>query len=380
MLAFQDMNVSQSSPVLLGLTMEEQTARLRADLRMGVPIVIDTPVFSYLVAAVETLSLERLKTLRVLGGQSWEIVSTARRVMSAETQSTPTLGGDIWQMRVPADADLTWIQSVSDPLMNLQKQTNGPFLRSMEEASEVHLAVITLCKQSQLLPAVLVMLPHRKELAQQFVLNAISLGELQESLSKSRPLALVASAPVPLEVSKTGRVHVFRSLDGSEEHYAVEIGTPSRQEPVLTRLHSACFTGDLMGSLKCDCGAQLSAALQQIGEEGNGVVLYLNQEGRGIGLTNKMRAYFLQAQGLDTVEANHRLGFEDDERDFQVGAAILQLMGFTSVRLMTNNPRKVATMNAAGVKVIERVPVVVGKNPHNTEYLATKARKCGHLL
>ena len=149
---------------------------------------------------------------------------------------------------------------------------------------------------------------------------------------------------------------------------------------MLTRLHSACFTGDVAGSLKCDCGPQLSAALQQIWEEGSGVVLYLNQEGRGIGLANKMRSYFLQTRGFDTVESNHRLGFEDDERDFQVGAAILQLMGFTSVRLMTNNPRKISTMNAAGVKVIERVPIMVGENPLNTEYLATKAKKSGHLL
>jgi GTP cyclohydrolase II len=146
------------------------------------------------------------------------------------------------------------------------------------------------------------------------------------------------------------------------------------------RLHSACFTGDVLGSLKCDCGPQLHAALARIAEEGAGVLLYLNQEGRGIGLANKMRAYSLQDQGFDTVEANHRLGFEDDERDFRIGADILRRMGFSSVRLMTNNPAKVAMMESCGLKVVERVPLKVGLNPLNEGYLDVKAKKSGHIL
>jgi GTP cyclohydrolase II len=193
-------------------------------------------------------------------------------------------------------------------------------------------------------------------------------------------LSEVVSARVPLDVSEAGRVRVFRPLDGSEEHYAVEIGAPDRAAPLLCRLHSACFTGDLIGSLKCDCGPQLRAALAQIGAEGAGMLLYLNQEGRGIGLANKMRAYSLQDQGFDTVEANHRLGFEDDERDFRIGAQILRAMGFGRVRLMTNNPAKVAMMRASGVEVVERVPLRAGRGRHNAAYLDTKAEKSGHLL
>jgi GTP cyclohydrolase II len=193
-------------------------------------------------------------------------------------------------------------------------------------------------------------------------------------------LAEVVAARVPLVASEAGRVHIFRPEDGGEEHYAIEIGKPDRSLPVLARLHSACFTGDVLGSLKCDCGPQLRAALAQMGEEGAGVLLYLNQEGRGIGLANKMRAYSLQDQGFDTVEANHRLGFEDDERDFRIGADILRKLGFSAVRLLTNNPRKLAMMESCGLQVVERVPLKVGLTDQNRAYLATKAAKSGHML
>ncbi len=164
---------------------------------------------------------------------------------------------------------------------------------------------------------------------------------------------------------------------GGDEHYAVAIGTPDRATPVLTRLHSACFTGDILGSLKCDCGPQLKGALAQMGHEGAGVLLYLNQEGRGIGLANKMRAYALQDQGFDTVEANHRLGFEDDERDFQIGAELLKSLGFSEIRLMTNNPSKVARLQDQGLKVVERVPLIVGATTQNRSYLQTRLKNLG---
>ena len=190
----------------------------------------------------------------------------------------------------------------------------------------------------------------------------------------------IVSGRVPLEVSAAGRVHVFRPGDGGEDHVVCEIGQPPRAEPVLVRLHSACFTGDVLGSRKCDCGPQLQGALAAMGAEGAGVLLYLSQEGRGIGLANKLRAYALQDQGFDTVEANHRLGFEDDERDFRTGADLLKRLGFSKVRLLTNNPAKVAMMQAQGIDVVERVPLAVGRRPENADYLDVKARKSGHLL
>jgi GTP cyclohydrolase II len=203
---------------------------------------------------------------------------------------------------------------------------------------------------------------------------------LQDDLAGLSDFHPVAAARVPLAAAQASRVHVFRPDLGGEDHYAIEIGTPDRDKPVLTRLHSACFTGDVLGSLKCDCGAQLTCALHQMGAAGAGVLLYLNQEGRGIGLANKMRAYSLQDQGFDTVEANHRLGFEDDERDFRIAAEILKRMGISSVRLMTNNPRKIAMMEATGIHVAERVALMVGQTSENANYLATKAAKSGHML
>ncbi|TMV54810.1 GTP cyclohydrolase II, partial [Thioclava sp. BHET1] len=211
-------------------------------------------------------------------------------------------------------------------------------------------------------------------------LTLIALEAAEAELFRASPLHPVVSARVPMQAAEAGRVHIFRPEDGGEEHYAIEIGRPARTAPVLVRLHSACFTGDVLGSLKCDCGPQLRAALGQMGTEGAGILLYLNQEGRGIGLANKMRAYSLQDQGFDTVEANHRLGFEDDERDFRIGAGILREMGVGEIRLLTNNPAKVKMMEGNGVRVSERVPLKVGHSPHNAAYLATKAAKSGHLL
>ena len=190
---------------------------------------------------------------------------------------------------------------------------------------------------------------------------------------------LVVAGRVPTALGGAGTVRVFRPDDGGVEHYAVEVGQPERSAPVLVRLHSACFTGDVLGSLKCDCGPQLQAALAAMRAKGGGVLLYLNQEGRGIGLANKMRAYALQDQGFDTVEANHRLGFEDDERDFRVGAALLKRLGIGAVRLMTNNPAKIARMQENGIDVVERVPLRVGETAENSAYLKVKREKSGHL-
>ncbi len=353
----------------------ERLSRARADLRMGVPVVI-AGAEAALVVAVEALTAARLADLRAVGRV--ELAITARR---AGTLKARAYDGDLARIVVPDSAGLDWLAAMADPADDLRVPMKGPFDHVRDGAADLHRAGIALAKSAHLLPAVVVVqVSDGHALAATQNLTLLSLADVGAELARASPLHPVAAARVPLMASQAGRVQIFRPEDGGEDHYAIEIGRPDRSAPVLARLHSACFTGDVLGSLKCDCGPQLRAALAQMGAEGAGVLLYLNQEGRGIGLANKMRAYALQDQGFDTVEANHRLGFEDDERDFRLGAAILRQMGFSAVRLMTNNPLKLAMMQAQGIMVAERVPLVAGRTAQNEGYLATKAAKSGHLL
>ena len=190
----------------------------------------------------------------------------------------------------------------------------------------------------------------------------------------------VTEARLPLAAAENARIVGFRPADGGAEHFAIVIGEPDSHQPALCRLHSECFTGDILGSMRCDCGPQLNRALELIGEAGHGVLLYLAHEGRGIGLMNKLRAYQLQDRGLDTVDANEHLGFEPDERSFRVAASMLRHLGIQHIRLMTNNPTKVDALAEEGVNVVERVRHAMPANPHNQAYLDTKAMRSGHLL
>ena len=175
-------------------------------------------------------------------------------------------------------------------------------------------------------------------------------------------------------------MHGFEELETGKEHVALTLGALNNDEPMLARTHSECLTGDALYSMRCDCGYQLEEALRSIAREGRGVLLYLRQEGRGIGLLNKIRAYNLQDQGADTVEANERLGFAADLRDYSMCRDMLAHLGITRLRLMTNNPRKVTALTSYGIEVVERVPLHVGRNPHNEGYLDTKQSKLGHWL
>jgi GTP cyclohydrolase II len=189
----------------------------------------------------------------------------------------------------------------------------------------------------------------------------------------------VASSRLPTKFGEFA-IHAFQDGASGKEHIALSVGTLNDGEPVLMRVHSECLTGDGFGSLRCDCGAQLQAAMQQVSQLGRGVILYLRQEGRGIGLVNKIRAYALQDAGADTVEANEQLGFGADLREYAMCGDMLRHLGVSRVRLLTNNPKKVDGLHAVGIDVVERVSLLVGVNPHNESYMQTKTDKMGHML
>jgi GTP cyclohydrolase II len=259
----------------------------------------------------------------------------------------------------------------------------GPWNASREPLPSPAPAAVRLARTASLLPAVIAV-PVSAETAENLPalegIAAVSADTVLMYDSKSGlALKLVAKASLPLADAEETRVLAFRPASGAREHLALIIGSPEPPGPVLVRLHSECFTGDLLGSLKCDCGDQLRSAVAAIRKDGAGILLYLAQEGRGIGLINKLKAYELQDQGFDTVEANLRLGFESDEREFATAAEMLKYLGYTSVRLMTNNPLKVAGLAACGITVSERVPHTFPSNPHNAAYIETKRVKAGHL-
>ncbi len=351
----------------------ERLSRARSDLHIGVPVVVVDGTASALVLAAEALTADRLAAIAPL---SPVLTLTAKRAM---TLKIPAYDGDLARVALPQAADLAWVHAMADPADDLRHPMKGPFHTARGGDVKIHRAGIALVKSARILPACLVAeLSDGLAFARE---NNLTIVDATTALdTQMSPLHPLVAARLPMAVSDAGRLHIFRPDDDAEEHYAIEIGTPDRSKPVLARLHSACFTGDVLGSLKCDCGPQLHGAMEQMGTEGAGILLYLNQEGRGIGLANKMRAYSLQDQGFDTVEANHRLGFEDDERDFRIGAELLRKLGFSQIRLLTNNPKKVAKLESCGLTVTERVPLHVGQNPFNSGYLATKAAKSGHLL
>jgi len=252
-------------------------------------------------------------------------------------------------------------------------------------------ATIDLCKLAGLYPAgicceimradgTMARLPDLKRFAARHNLKIISVNELiRYRLRRDKLVERVAETTLPLPMGSF-RVMAYRSVIDPDEHVALVMGDITTPEPVLVRVHSQCVTGDVFGSLRCDCGAQLEESLKRIGEEGRGVVVYMRQEGRGIGLHNKLRAYALQDDGMDTVEANRALGFPADRRDYGIGMQILVDLGVREMRLLTNNPGKRAGLEGYGLKVVERVPIITKPNPHNVRYLETKRTKLGHLL
>lgn len=380
-----------SDPLILSPRTEadpEATARLRAvdrvigELRRGTPIVIHGNGRAVLVSAAETAAVGGLDVLRGLTPHAAELVLTRHRARdlgtgicddNAAPTETVALSGsalDRADIRALADPAAPAPAPVAD---GLSARAAGPLARAALQAT----------KLAHLLPAALqvhldVEDPVRWA-RERDVLHVAADAVTGYRDTVAHSLEAVAEARVPLARAENTRICAFRPADGGIEHLAVIIGKPAADGPVLTRLHSECFTGDLLGSLRCDCGDQLRGAIDIIAEAGGGVLLYLAQEGRGIGLVNKLRAYQLQDGGADTLEANRALGFEADERLYEPAAAILRALGFAEIRLLTNNPDKVEALGRWGITVREQVPHRYPTNRHNEAYISAKVERFGHM-
>ncbi len=362
---------------MLGPADQEILIRARADLRLGIPILMAGNKTNAIIAPIDGLSQTRLDLLMSINKNSF-ILITARR---AQTLNCPIYDGDSVKLELGQIPKIASLKAIADPSLDLRTPLKGPFKIIRDKPLELENEALLLLKSAQILPAAVISpVSDGESYAQSHNITYLQTDQLIQSALSSQRISDAITAELPTAVTENSQFHIFRLNISGEEHYAVEFGKIDRNEPTLVRIHSACFTGDVLGSLKCDCGPQLHAATKMVNDQGDGLLIYLNQEGRGIGLANKIRAYSLQDQGFDTVEANHRLGFEDDERDFQLGAAVLKELRVTNIKLITNNPSKISTMNKYGINVVERVPLNVGQNKTNRGYLETKARKSGHLM
>ena len=341
-----------------------------------------------LVQAAESITPDALKELGEISHSPPVMAITARRAAVLGVAETV---GKIVSLTTGEALTAELIRDLADPIADnpLSEKDRAALTVTVKETPTFNCesAAVALAKIARLLPAAVtaeIADPTADDLAAwaaRHDLLLVDAGDIfQYDSTQARTLRAVSSARVPLPDIQNTRIIAFRPVDGGLEHLAIVIGEPKKSEPVLTRLHSECFTGDLLGSLRCDCGDQLQGAIKEITTAGAGILLYLAQEGRGIGLVNKLRAYELQDRGFDTIDANEQLGFDADERVYLPAAQILRLLGFGQVRLMTNNPNKVSALSNCGIVVEERVPHAFPSNEHNESYLRTKAARSGHVF
>ncbi len=350
-------------------------------LRRGDPVLIRDDEISVLTIAAELATEENLRRLREVSKAPARVVLTRRRAVALGLAPRDELSGAV-TISVAADLPVAVIRNLADPAASLGAEPPG-FGAAPLAAKGGALAAVALAKLAALLPAALVLRLGTAEAALYGRRQDLSAIEAEALLKRDGPAAgieRVAEARVPLADAEDARLIAFRPSDGGVEHLAIVIGRPDASTPILVRLHSECFTGDLLASLRCDCGDQLRGAIAAISAAGGGVLLYLAQEGRGIGLVNKLRAYQLQDAGFDTFDANEQLGFDADERVYLPAAQMLRRLGFGTIRLLTNNPEKMAALERYGIRIVERVPHVFASNGHNERYLRTKATRSGHLL
>ncbi|MGE0222749.1 MAG: GTP cyclohydrolase II [Acetobacteraceae bacterium] len=365
-------------------TADAQTQRLRqihraaSELRRGVPVVLRGQTTLCLLSA-ELAGPDGVAELETLGSDAPVVLLAPVRAAAVLRQPIDRDAAAVAVTLPEALRTEAGLRGLADPTT----PTPGRHTLSLAATPSTAPAALALAKLGRLLPAVLAVTarPDIEAVVASRDLLAIDAADvLAYPDLEAVGLRQIAAAPVPLNGAPDARVVAFRTEGSGIEHLAIVIGDPVHAEAPLVRIHSECFTGDLLGSMRCDCGEQLRGAIRRMAEDGAGILLYLAQEGRGIGLVNKLRAYTLQDRGLDTLDANRVLGWGADERNFLVGAVMLTLLGVTRVRLLTNNPDKLAALEACGVQVVGREAHMFAPNGINDEYLATKAARFGHML
>ena len=344
------------------------------ELKRGRAIVV-TPASGAPGLAVLPVELAGDASLAEFEGDTRaDILITDKRAATLKlANQKPAAGMRAVRLERPPWVDAAGAVAVADPARDLREPLKGPFRTLPADDPETAAAALLALKHAGLLPAA-----HVRPARGHDPFLAVPATDV-DAFQSATQLREVTRARLPLKAAEDTTVVAFRA-PGGPEHLALLVADWAAKDAPLVRLHSACLTGDVLGSLKCDCGDQLQAALGMIAADGGGILLYLQQEGRGIGLVNKLRAYSLQDQGFDTVDANTRLGFEVDERDFGLAAEMLKAVGRTRIRLLTNNPQKVGGLADHGIEVADRVPLVAGHGPLNEAYLATKRDRTGHQL
>ncbi len=342
--------------------------RAIADFRTGLPVLVrGDDGEAVLVAGIESLEPQVAAELELIASGRAHLVLPAARLRRLGTDRT--LPGTIALPTI----DMSRIETLA---LKVQAKVDAP----VAPLAGLDPVALELARLSLTIPAVIVVPVDASALLPEQVLVVPAAAITGYRAAQVRAMRIVGRAPVPLEGAPHTEFVVFRGGEGMRDQVAIVVGKPNLDEPVAVRLHSACLTGDLFGSLKCDCGDQLRDTVRFMAENAGGILLYLDQEGRGNGIANKMRAYKLQSQGWDTYDADEVLGFDQDQRRFDFAAEMLTQLGATKVSLLTNNPEKIASLQAAGLEVVSEQRVLGRPNPDNVRYLASKRDRAGHYI
>jgi GTP cyclohydrolase II len=360
---------SSSSSALFGSREYTSVSRALAELQARRPVQINAPGETLLILPVEGLDNQRLgEFVSLCRPATPDLIITQQRALALGLDASTPMS-----IRLPKAID-------ADKIFNLVAERKSHSLAEASAASSAAAAAIQLVKLSRGLPAVLAANVIERDVGLDYSIVGVDVEAVERfAIDAVNSLVIASEALVPLASGIAARFIVFRDATGTDQ-VAIIIGKPDLTQPVPVRLHSACLTGDVFGSRRCDCGDQLALALTRLEDLGGGVILYLAQEGRGLGLANKMRTYRLQDGGLDTFDANTTLGFDDDERDYGVAARMLGMLNCSQILLLTNNPAKLDGLTRAGIEVAARIPLETPINPHNRRYLTTKAARSGHQL